>query len=317
MKFKIIGDNHLTDRYNFMPFNGHKKLWNHIYEPDSILIQSGDLFDKAILDIDNILDPTIDFLRSWKHFYGIEGNHDREKLGSFHTILNKFDNVTTFKTWKVVDIAGTSWLMLPFLKDNPDLMKEYDDVIEQHRGKVDFTLAHLHPPGKNGGIEEIDLTGVSRIASFHGHLHDPYNYGKNCYSIGVPQTTREGEQDWKKRYFEFDTDNKKLTEKELPVFYTIKTIEYGEDIEDTDNLYNIVNAPSKRYTKDKYKGKIIIRDNGIKLEEREVEKKIEYKQGDKKITVLSDWRNENFGFRPEVKDKIEYYISKQSSSINT
>jgi hypothetical protein len=70
--------------------------------------------------------------------------------------------------------------------------------------------------------------------------------------VGVPQTTRNLEQEFKKRVILIE--NGKWRSEDLPVFMEIQDIEFGQFPENTLNLLNIKDAPSKNLVETTYKG---------------------------------------------------------------
>lgn len=321
MKLLWTGDWHLTDKDKGLPFRGHLKLFDEFffqkYNPKEVIFMlSGDTSDKDILHYDDVLTPFTERLLCFKQVIGIEGNHDRGKNGSILSPLNTHPSIDIYSEYARINVEGLTIDMMPFIKKDPASMQDRYGSIP---GKVDFRLIHAHPKESNRGIEEVSFSTKATIASFHGHQHKSFE-NDNVISIGVPQTTRNGEQDWQKRYYEFDTETGILQSLPLPEFYTIKTIEYGEEIEDEHNQYNIINAPSIQLAHKLYPG-ITIRKNGITLLEKETEVIELYDKEKKKMKLLSfyeDWKKENKdNYRKEVLNEIDKQLVKTSSISST
>lgn len=321
MKIIFLGDTHATNKDKGLSFKGLLSVFDWFKSQydlsNTLLIQSGDLFDKSLPHRDEVELPITEKLLMFKESHIINGNHDEGSTGIAISSMGMHSNIHTYSVFEKVNIHGLSFGMMPFIKKDPSSMNE---VYGKCKDKFDFRVIHAHPKESNRGIEEVSFITESKIATMHGHQHKPFEYGKNGYSIGVPQTTRNGEQDWIKRYLEFDTETGKLQSIPLPVFYTIKTIEYGEEIEDNINTYNIINAPSQQSAYKKHKH-LNIRTGGISLIQKEVEEvKLKDKEyGQKKlIHFWTDWKEKHKNdYRKEVIHEIETQLLKTSGISDT
>ena len=306
-KFLFFGDWHLTDKENGLFFNGHLKLMKWVeerYDPsNTILLFSGDVFHKVIINYDNVKTPFVNWLLKFKAIHIIEGNHDRKKdIGSPLTEIGLHSNITIYKEEVLnVNIEGYTFDFFPFLKEDPSSMIRYED----YTGNADFGIIHAHPKGYNRGIEEITLKRKYKHGLFYGHYHRPDQVTKNSWTIGVPQTTRNGEQDWAKRMFVFD--GSKLESVELPVYFNIGTIQYGEEIVNKDWIYNIENAPSMVSINDKYKGvtlnrcKVSIKES---INDKVLDHKIQSETNDWHITYEQCIEHRGQALREDVHKKV-------------
>ena len=311
MLFLFFGDWHITDKDDLIYFKGHLKLMRWLEEQynlsNTIFIQAGDLFDKDVIHHEDVMSPTIDFLLKFKECHLIQGNHDKDKKGSILAPLSKHLSLNVYSSFQETLIDSFSFGMFPHFYDYED-----NHLYEDNETIYDFRVIHRHPKGFNAGKEETAFKVHAKYATFYGHYHEPKGE-----AIGIPQTTREGEQNWKKRFFEFDTETEILTEREAPVFFTIQTISYGEKIYNKDYLYNVIEAPSKKVVKEKYPD-VKIRRNGIKLIDRKKDSTEIRLEGSKKLKLnnfYDKWKNE-FGdtVRGEVLDELELQFQRTSGN---
>lgn len=314
MKFLFFGDWHITDKDNLLFFHGHQKIMHWLEGQynlsTTIFIQAGDLFDKDIVHHDEVMAPTIDFLLKFKACHVVEGNHEEDKKGSILTPLSRHPSIHIYQHFEEVIIENFFFGMFPHYYDYEDHI-DYSTIDKIY----DFRIIHRHPPGFNNGKEETTFQVPANYATFYGHFHEPRGE-----AIGVPQTTRNREQPWKKRYYEFDTENKELKEIYIPAFFNIQTIQYGETVTNTDYLYNIENAPSKRIAEEMYKH-VSIRKNGISLQDNGKDTstlRLEDGQTKVKMNLLyGEWKKE-YGntARQEVLDELDQQIFGKANSRN-
>lgn len=326
MKIIFLGDTHATNTHKGLSFKGLLSsmdwLRSQYNVSETILIQTGDLYDKSTPHRDEVEVPLTEILKEYKEVHVIAGNHDEGSTGLAISSMGQHPNIHTYSEFTKVMIEGLSFGMMPYIKKDPASMNE---VYGKCKDKFAFRVIHAHPKESNRGIEEVSFLVDADIATVHGHQHKPFEYGKNGISVGVFQTSRNGEQDWIKRYLEYDTETKKLKSIPLPVFHTIKTIEYGDEVEDTLNFYNIINAPSQQSAYKKYKH-LHIRDNGISIIQKEVTNNVDLKNKgsdknytQKKIFVFwEEWKeNHKNDYRKEVIHEIETQLLKISDISGT
>lgn len=227
---------------------------------DDTIICGGDLFNSSLINHNLVLE-VITILKQFKDFRIFSGNHDMssKKIGNILLPISSYDNITIYRKQKEIKIDDINFIILP---NTYSENKEYENI----KGEWDYSLNHFTPIQEAFGDEGIELkfnVKVSHIFS-HIHRHNIYkdNYNNNILIAGSVINTRHGEQDWKKYIYKLEKD--KYEKIEVPYFFTYKTIEYGEEIEKNNDIYNVINAPSIPSVLEKYKNNYI-REEGIEL----------------------------------------------------
>jgi hypothetical protein len=210
-----------------------------------------------------VYDKVISYLLQFKEVHIVTGNHDRsDQIGNSLLPLKHFRTIYVYEDVVEVYIEGILFLMLPF--QGLDKMKEYPSIKKEY----DYVVTHIAPPGTSWGIGEIDLNLTVKKAIINGHIHNYKTWkdklGNTQYLIGTPQCTRNLEQKDERKGIEINCKTKDYTLIDLPVFYTIEDIEYGNEPTSKNNLLNIKNAPSVVAVYEKYKG-YNIRHEGIQI----------------------------------------------------
>lgn len=218
------------------------------------VIFSGDFWDKPYVHWEKSYSKMLDILLQFKEVHMIAGNHElKGTKGNMLTPLKgKWPNLHIYTEPEETTIDGSSFLMLPYLYDVPKMIETYSSL--QWSG--DYVVCHVSPPGKNYGSEEIDFDkNIKAKRIFYGHIHTPEDWGHHSI-IGVPNTTRQGEQGFHKRYFTIEGG--KIESKPAKVFYDIADIEFDSDtpVSDLNPFweYNIINSPSVKEAMRKFRG---------------------------------------------------------------
>lgn len=245
----IIGDFHLKHQEPY--WSGQKLLLNYIKEKYAgcTLIFTGDLFDSSSPKWD-IFNHFVKFSQEFKgEIHIIHGNHEFYVLkGSVLSALEEISNVKIYSTKTEVKLENEQFLFLPFQYSLP-LMQAYEDIDE----RFDWVVTHITPPKHQFANEGIQLK-LKAKAVFHGHIHvsEEYTDDEGIFNVlvGVPQTTRNLEQEFKKRVILIE--NGSWRSEDLPVYMEIEDIEFGNFPENKLNLLNIKNAPSKKLVETTY-----------------------------------------------------------------
>ena len=310
----IVGDCHWKRDPTSPYTRGLEKLFNYMmkeaYKDDNIIF-TGDYFDETFTHSDTRYIAEAFLVEHGKQVAIVTGNH--ELSSSFGNALIPLKNlgIQVFSEPTNVIFGGYKVQFLPYLK-KVSFMKEYGKITEE----CDFSVSHVSPPGMNwGNPDEISLNFKAKIGHFYGHIHEPHEFTNEAGThvvIGVPQPTRQGEQYHQPRVIVIE-DGKWRSE-DLPVFFTIEEVKYGEQPKSKDNVINIVDAPSLEQVRETYKD-FNVREEGVKVL-RTIEKK------DTKVTVdrmlkmdvpqkWIAWANEN-GISNEVRDITADYLNRSS-----
>ena len=291
----IIGDVHWKDSIPYK--NGLIKLFNWLVEKykNETIIFTGDYFDSCNLNFETY-NTGIDYALAFKQTFIISGNHesnDKRKKNCLIPFTNKFPNLHIILDEPIIkSIEGKNILLIPFTKK----IKELESKLQDFKNKqIDLIICHQSPIGDNMGHEEIDLTDF-KADVIYGHIHSfkQRSFDYKHVIIGVPQTTRELEQNINKYIIEY-TD--KIDIKEIPTFFDIQTIEYGETAKE-GYLLNVKNAPSIESVYTLYPEKYI-RNDGISIVQTEIE---EIKIEDAELDIKELWIN----FCIESKESKEF-----------
>ena len=188
--------------------------------------------------------------------YILNDNHANSKNKGSSIIAFDFEDVYSYLDFEEVDIEGIKCLMLPFNYD----YRKYSEL----EGRYDFIFTHITPVEcqfANEGLLFPKLKGTF----IHGHTHLPMEfvdkYNNKHIVLGVPLPTRHLEAFDHKI---IEIKNKEIHYINVPFYFKYETIEYGTIPENKNNIYNIINAPSKKLALEKYKD-YYIRNHGIKL----------------------------------------------------
>lgn len=255
MAISIIGDIHFkTDPKPF--HDGLMELFHDYLIPNysnNKLILTGDVLDSASKVRWEMYNEIINIFQKFNEVHIVVGNHDfSDTVGNALKPFTKLSNVSIYEKESEAVIDGLNFLFLPH-QNLEYMQKTYTD----YEWVGDYCVTHVAPPNTNFGIGEITLNKVKTSkAIIHGHIHNysefiDHNSNVNII-IGVPQTTRNLEQGFVKQICNIDnTGSFALTE--LPEYYTIEDVQYGEFPTNKNNLLNILNAPSKKSVYDLYK----------------------------------------------------------------
>lgn len=303
----FIGDVHLKAKEPYM--DASFQFLNYLEENhlNDVLVFTGDLFDNTFPHFELLMDRLLNSLIKFPEVYIISGNHEvfdsktTKKMGNPLALLDHVSGIRTFLNLEEIEIRGKKFLMLPYLYDVAKMKSEYEAL----NGTYDFVVCHVAYPSTNfGSMDEIDLSKIDAKVFIYGHIHEPKQIS-NHYILGVPVSTRHGEQVWKKELGIYDLDKDEFTLKPIPNFVNYETVKFGEWPENKNSIISVKEAPSVISVLDLYK-EYHIRRKGITLLD-EVENVSYNEQKDfLNFTLTSNFQefSESFDIRPIVKNKI-------------
>jgi predicted phosphodiesterase len=309
----FIGDVHLKSKEPYM--NSSFQFLDYLEDNhlNDVLVFTGDLFDNTFPHFELLMDRLLKSLIKFPEVYIVSGNHEvfdsrtTKKMGNPLALLDHVSGIRTFLTPEEIEIRGKKFLMLPYLYDVAKMKSEYEAL----RGTYDFVVSHVAYPETNfGSLDEIDLSKIDCKIFIYGHIHEPKEIF-NHYIIGVPVSTRHGEQVWKKQLGIYDLENETFTLKAIPNFVNYEAIKFGEWPKDKNSIISVKDAPSVLSVLDLYKD-YHVRRKGITLVD-EVENVSYNEQKDfLNFTLTSNFQefSENSDIRPAVKNKIFELLSK-------
>jgi hypothetical protein len=162
--------------------------------------------------------------------------------------LMHIPNVKIFFEPEEFEVEGMRCLAMPYVHQ-----KEKRALYNTMEGKYDYIFPHLVPKKYSFGGEFADFSVNGTFV--HGHMHNTDDYlddrGNRNIILGVPQTTRNGEQVYEKRAALVGKD---VQFEALPRFMEIVDLKFGEFPENPDWLINVVAAPSLQAVGEMYKG---------------------------------------------------------------
>jgi len=249
MSLIVIGDLHIKNKALY--FRAQKKFLNWLLDnyKSSTILQLGDLWDTSSPH-NSIEAEIIGILKQFDDFRIIQGNHDISKIkGSALTHLQHHSNITVYDDITEIEVDGYKCLILPYQYN----MEHYKELT----GEYDYIFCHFTNPENQFADEGIEL----KVKGFqiYGHTHTYAQYD-NKLIVGVPIITRNLE----KNNCIIKIKNGKIDFIDVPVFFDIVDLKYGDKIENFDYLYNIYDAPSIKSVYELYP-MINIRNNGIKV----------------------------------------------------
>lgn len=239
----IVGDLHLKETEPFFTHQREFLKWledNFAYEEMVIL---GDVFDTS--------SPQWKVYSLFKSFllsreaktYIVQGNHDfSRRKGSAVVSFNMLHHINVYidKT-EFTSEEGWNCLAIPY-KYN---MEEYKDI----KFSGDFCFTHTMPEEEAFGGEFVDLSHLDAFLVY-GHIHERREEYTNKKIVGVPVITRKGEVN--NPIYRIN-ENKEFEEVPTEVDFQYKTIEFGEDIDNPNYIYEIHNAPDVNSIFQEYK----------------------------------------------------------------
>jgi len=259
----FISDLHIKEKEIYR--NASFKFLNWLLEnyKNEILIIGGDLFDD-----DSPHNKTrreiAEYLLQFREVHILTGNHDIKRKngetskGNALFPLMKYENIHVYLDSKEISLENQKCLFLPFKKIG---IEEYNNI----SWEGDFCFAHFTPIQEQFDNEGIDTLGIKAKKIF-GHIHTAKEHENgNLIIPGVPVITRHLEQNNPI----LEIKDGIVTKIEVPKFFDICDIEYGEEI-NPDYLYNIKNAPSYEALYKMYPA-INIREEGFTLVQKDDE----------------------------------------------
>lgn len=256
----IIGD--VQSKIKSPYWEGTQKLFDYLISKysDYIFVSTGDWYEYNSPN-NIVVDTMTKYLLKFKEAHIVKGNHDWSKIKDSALLhLNNHETIFTYNELTEKVIENLKFLFIPFSDKKEDNIL-YDKI----EGNYDIVIPHLVPNCESFGGIYWNVKLNTNIGIFWGHIHLPKDYVENNnknYIVGVPQPTKNGEQNFEPRIFLIE--NGKVREEKLPIFMTIKTIKYNEEIKENEHLYNVTEAPDIQAVYDKYRTCHIRRD-GIEL----------------------------------------------------
>lgn len=254
LNLTFVGDFHLKFVEPYCSANFLFLDWLYKNHKDDVILFTGDFFDDNLPHSEFLIDQAISYLVRFPEVHIISGNHElfssrkQKKVGNPLVPLNNIPNIYTYVEPKKVTVANYEILMLPFLYNVEEMKSKYESIEDD----CDFVLNHVAYPGTNfGGNDEIDLKKIKTKHTIYGHIHKPQDFD-NHVVLGVPVSTRFGEQDWEKRIAVFD--GKTLKFETVPDFITYEEVDFSNEPLNQRSILDIVSAPSIKAAKEKFKG---------------------------------------------------------------
>ena len=313
----VIGDIHFKTEPK--PFHdGLMKLFYEHLIPEygnCKIILTGDVLDSASKVRWDLYDEMINIFSKFKEVHINLGNHDySDTVGNSLKPLNRLSNIQIYDKETEVEINGLKFLFLPY--QHLDYMQK---VYTNYKWEGDYVITHIAPPNTSFGIGEIALMDIKvNYAIIHGHIHTHSKFSDTNNNmniiLGVPQTTRNLEQNAIKHICLIDTNKGDYQLKQLPIYFTIQDIEYGEFPENRNNLLNIKNAPSKKAVFDMYK-EYFIRLEGIECKVSE-DMPIDLLQLQEKNDSLLEAKISSFYLKKEVSNDVQNCINSYYLKVN-
>lgn len=256
-----IGDIHNKTTQPYYSLNREFFEWLVKNHKNDIPVFSGDFWDTSNPHSEDLVDIFLDYLLQFPEVHIVTGNHEiGARNGNPLVPLRRIPNIHIYTEPTETTILGVKYLMLPFLYNVKEMKEKYEALTNQ----VDYVMSHVAYPGTNfGAPDEINLSGIQAKAFFYGHIHEPMDFG-NHHILGVPNTTRYGEQDWKKRMAIVNPENS-YRFVSLEDFVKFEDVEFGKDPINPKAILNVKKAPSVKAVMIKYKG-FHLRLQGIELE---------------------------------------------------
>ena len=266
MGIAVFGDVHWKREEPY--YTGLCTLFDFIVKEhkDDTVVFTGDLYDASNPHWD-LVKIVREYLLPIKRVIVIHGNHEFSRIrGSALKSLLKYPNIEVYTEYTKLDIDGYDFRLFPF-RYNPEEIQAYAEITDE----CDFAVTHITPVKHQFHTEGVDLNIRAKHAILHGHTHavDEWNdkNGIKNLLVGVPQTTRNGEQAYHKRMIFIDTTGSlgvPYTSIPVPVTMEIEEVKYGDTPIRKTNLLNIIDAPSTAAAEEEYKD-YHIRTAGIKV----------------------------------------------------
>lgn len=169
MKIGIISDAHLFHKYAITPAMYKSVLIDGFADVD-IIVDCGDLTDKANLTADQLDEMSKVFDDVKKPMYIVAGNHDSLNNTTVASILGLNDNIHIIKNEpQLID----NMLFVPYTDNMRALYKKLDKLVDE---QVDVMFSHLNITGNlyaSLSFKDIDKILKYSRHIFNGHIHTP------------------------------------------------------------------------------------------------------------------------------------------------
>lgn len=226
----------------FIPYLMKKKI--------DTLFFLGDLFDNRNSINIRIKNAVIDLFNKLKNFkiYMIVGNHDcyfntTTEINSLK-MFEQFSNITVIKEITTIDINGTKIVMVPWIVDSDNFIKEFSSITG------DLCFGHFNILGANMNKVKRSEDGLSKtifddkfkkVFSGHFHIRSKQKKGKSeIVYLGSPFQLNRGDANERRGF----------------VSLNIKTTDYEYIDNDISVKYISLKFPQK-FTRSMIKGNVV------------------------------------------------------------
>lgn len=302
----VCSDLHFK-RFPNSPYNkGLDKLLRYFLEKyaDYVWVFTGDFFDDDVMHY-GVITHAVKLLDMHdKPKYIVTGNHE---LGNYGNILAplRYSKINIEYEHKIRTVGDYKVQFFPYLPKVRD-MKIYENCEDES----DITISHFALPGQNfGNLDEIKLKCKAKICHINGHIHLPFqsSIDDQIYlTPGVPQCTRNLEQHHKPQIVRIEDG--KYNMDDLPVYFTIEDLKFGEKPKYENSIINVIDAPSMDVVRMEYKD-FNVREEGVKLKRTEIDVKSKVENVLHKDIDIKwiTWATENKKSK-EVMDAVSSYL---------
>jgi len=273
MKIYFLGDLHFSDNNEWSIPSIEKFIeWFHsLYiEPNSILIQLGDVFDRAA-NYGITIKLVTQFFRiasqKFEKIYVLGGNHDfvfRKNIYQYATnYLNEsFENIHFIYRHIILEVNNKTIALFPFQKIPGKILdKYYSEELENVYYNCDIVCGHV-------GIEEKGtFFGGMNISKFKpdtkfilGHIHTRNGQYKNYYTGSIlPFKINEDQTEEPRILNIYDIDTNTFSSINIPKIIKFEIANFGDTLHDLDKpddglirLYTIKNCKHLHEAKSQY-----------------------------------------------------------------
>jgi len=282
-KIIVVGDLHLRHKQPYMKHQEKFLEWllDNYSNPKEYkeygMIFLGDIFDNSTpkWEVYNLFHEFLTARQNNSYHKDIKtfiltGNHDLSKQkGNSLLAFNNIEDVVVIENETIIDIHGLNCLFLPYKYNYKQMYLESNNFISK---KFDLIFTHIMTEERQFSNEGMNFDNISEGCFVHGHDHMQGGFLRKPFHehliLGVPYETRHLEAQ-EHRIMEIDIpENSKWNFKayypKVPIFFKHETIQYGDMPENKDNIYNVIDAPSRKAVYEKY-ADYYIRSAGIKI----------------------------------------------------
>lgn len=298
----VIGDLHFKSK---QPYKKNiLKFFTYLKENfnNEIFLWTGDIIDTTKDDYWTYRELQSQLENIGKEHYILMGNHDHKDSHGSPLLLLKSNKVKLIKVSEELNLEGVSIYFLPYVKD-------YEKHYKNLSIESDYLITHCTPEWEAFGKVYLDTSNYNiKTLTIWGHIHIPSeNTSSNKdFIIGVPVTTRGGEQFFNKRILKINSSND-YEIIDIHNYTNIIEINYGDNVKekDKDNLLIINEAPSMFSAEEMYKEYYILK---INQKELEVDKNKQIDINESLETKLLNQAKEFLAERNFKEDEKDYFL---------